>query len=211
VTEQEADPGATLSPERTAAFLDAAVAIALTLLILPLMEGVNDREHDGTAAGWFTANESALISFLVSFVMILMFWTIHHRLFRSVTVVTSGLMWLVGGWLLAIIWLPVATSMSGSFGDEDTLTRVVYIGSLILVCVMSFLVRTYLLAHPAISTATREHQTVGMAIEASMIILFAVALVIGVLVPAIGYWALFIMFLGGSVQRLLRRIIRGRR
>lgn len=211
MTDQEADPSTTLSPERTAAFLDASVAIALTLLILPLMEGVSEREHDGTAAGWFAANESALVSFLVSFVMILMFWTIHHRLFRSVTVVTSGLMWLVGGWLLAIVWLPVATSMSGSFGDEDTLTRAIYIGSLILVCVMSFLVRAYLRAHPGISTASREHQVIGMTIEASMIILFAIALAISVLVPAIGYWALLIMFLGSSVQRLLRRIIRGRR
>ncbi|WP_431805150.1 TMEM175 family protein [Microbacterium sp. bgisy203] len=199
-----------LSPERTAAFIDAAVAIAMTLLVLPLMESVTDHadidEH--TAAAWFGDHQQQLISFVISFVMILMFWMIHHRLFRRVTAVPSGLMWLVGAWLLTIVWLPVATAMSGAFPADDALTRAVYIGSLLLVSVASFVIRLYLRAHPEIDGRAEANARDGLALDSSLILLFGIALVVSVLVPQIGYWSLLIMFLSGVTQRLLRRLWR---
>lgn len=54
-----------LNAERTKAFVDAVVAIAMTLLILPLMDSVNDsaaRNH--TTAEWLVAERDQLQSFL---------------------------------------------------------------------------------------------------------------------------------------------------
>lgn len=199
-----------LSPERTAAFIDAAVAIALTLLVLPLMESVTDPPDGGehAAAAWFGDHQQQLISFIISFVMILMFWMIHHRLFRHITAVPPGLMWLVGAWLLTIVWLPVATAMSGAMPAQDTLTRAVYIGSLLLVSVASFIIRLYLRAHPQIDGRTEESARDGLALDSSLILLFGIALVVAVLVPQIGYWSLLVMLLSGVTQQLLRRFWR---
>ncbi|MCT9819493.1 TMEM175 family protein [Microbacterium sp. W1N] len=199
-------PEGYLSAERCAAFIDAVVAIAMTLLILPLMEGVSDAGGQGHSAGrWFADHQDQLTSFLVSFVMIALFWMIHHRLFRQVTAVPTALMWLVSAWLLTIVWLPVATSMSGQFSDADGLVRAVYIGSLFAVCAASFVIRLYVRAHPDISTVPTATVRGDLAVDLSMMIMFAVALGVTLLFPALGYWPLLLMFLTGVVQRLLRR------
>jgi len=70
---------------RVVAFVDAVVAIAMTLLILPLMESVSEvAAADEDTAQWFAGHDGQLISFVISFVIIAMFWMIHHRLFVRV-------------------------------------------------------------------------------------------------------------------------------
>ncbi|RLK52171.1 TMEM175 family protein [Microbacterium telephonicum] len=195
-----------LSAERCAAFIDAVVAIAMTLLILPLMEAVSDAGAEGGSAGrWFGDHQEQLTSFLVSFVMIALFWMIHHRLFRRISAVPTGLMWLVSAWLLTIVWLPVATSMSGQFSDAEGLVRVVYIGSLFAVCAVSFVIRLYVRRHPEISSAAPSATRGDLAVDLSMMIMFAIALGVTLLFPVLGYWPLLLMFLTGAVQSLIRR------
>lgn len=73
------------SPERLKAYTDAVVAIAQTLLILPLLESVAEaRTHHLTAPQWLTANGDAVVWFAVSFVLIGTFWIMHHRMFEHV-------------------------------------------------------------------------------------------------------------------------------
>jgi hypothetical protein len=49
--------------------------------------------------------------------------------------------------------------------------------------------------------------TAGIAADLSTVLLFAIALTVALLVPAIGYYALFLMLLTPLVQRLLLRLI----
>ncbi len=102
------------SPERLQAFTDAVVAIALTLLILPpLMESVGElADHDGTTAEWLAEEQYALLGFVLSFILIAVFWVHHHKLFRSVKRVDPGLLWLTVAWMFTIVVMPVATSLS---------------------------------------------------------------------------------------------------
>lgn len=45
-----------------------------------------------------------------------------------------------------------------------------------------------------------------MTADAAMVVLFSVALVVAVLVPAVGYTAPFLMLLMGPAQRVMRRV-----
>ncbi len=64
------------------AFTDAAVAIALTLLVLPLVDIVPEAAHSGEpAVAVVTDNLAPIGSFLLSFAVIARFWSVHHRLF----------------------------------------------------------------------------------------------------------------------------------
>lgn len=161
-----------------------------------------------TTARWFAENSAQLQSFLISFALILLFWMIHHQFFRHVRTVTRTLMWLLGAWLLTIVWLPVATAISGATDRDDLVAHIVYIGSLMLVAVVSLTIRLYLRARPELIDETRAEVAWNIAVDASMIILFGVALVLGVVFPAVGYWGMLVMFLTGLVQRLLRRVFR---
>jgi uncharacterized membrane protein len=66
--------------DRIIAFSDGVVAIAITLLILPLTE--IDRAEDATLANVVADNQSALFAFALSFAVIANYWTIHHAILR---------------------------------------------------------------------------------------------------------------------------------
>ena len=194
--------------ERPKAFVDAVVAIALTLLILPLMESVGDVAVAGEdTLTWFEDHHWQLLSFGLSFVLIAMFWMIHHRLFASVHRVTSMLLWLLGAWMLSIVWLPVATAIAGRMNDEDLFARVVYTGSLALTALISLVVRLYLRAHPELHSIERGDFAAGIAVDLSLVLLFLLALLLTTVFPSLGYWALAITVLSGPVQHLFVRML----
>ncbi len=207
---EEAETRGLFGAERASAFIDAVVAIAMTLLILPLMESVSDiGDAGGTTLLWLAEHEQQLVSFVLSFVIIAMFWMFHHRLFVLVEAITSGLMWLLVGWLLTIVWLPVATAITGAMDDDDNLAKIVYVGSMIATAFFSLAIRLYLRRHPQLHRNAATALTAGIAADLSTVLLFAIALTLALLVPAIGYYALFLMLLTPLVQRLLLRL--GRR
>ncbi|MBU4465788.1 MAG: DUF1211 domain-containing protein, partial [Actinobacteria bacterium] len=138
------------SAERVKAFTDAVVAIAMTLLILPLLDTVKEAAADGSSTlEWLQNNFSPILVFLLSFVIIANFWTSHHRLFARVESVTEFLLWITIAWMLTIVWLPVATAITGQM-ESDTLQRVLYIGSMTLTSVLLLCARLYLARHPAL-------------------------------------------------------------
>ncbi|MGG5258603.1 TMEM175 family protein [Phycicoccus avicenniae] len=207
--EPEDGPGPpTFVAERTTAFLDAVVAIAMTLLILPLMESVGDVAESGASAGeWFGEHDQQLVSFVLSFVLIAMFWISHHRLYASVQRVTVPLLCISMAWLLTIVWLPVATAMSGRFSDGDGLVKAVYIGSMIAICLMTLVTRAYLARQPELHDSSQTLLRRGMAVDIAQALLFTLALVLAVTVRSLGYSALFIMVLVGPLQGAVGRML----
>ena len=194
--------------ERPKAFIDAVVAIALTLLILPLMDSLGDAARSGDdTLTWLVGQRGQITSFLISFVLIMMFWMINLRLFSVVERVTEPLLWLLAGWVLTIVWLPIATAITGRMADDDILARVLYIGSLILTSLMSLAVRLYVRNHPNLRTGGDREVTNGAAIDISLAFLFTVALVLAAVFPVVGYYSLFVMLLSDPVQRIVRRLM----
>jgi uncharacterized membrane protein len=193
------------SVERLVFFSDAAVAIALTLLILPLMDGVGDAAREGLDAfGYLGRNLSALVSFVLSFVIIARFWRSHHRLFSALEWEPPGLFWLNMVWLLSIVFLPVATAITGAM-PVDRPQLVVYIGTM-LVAVLSLTVME-MVAWRHRDTWAEGARVSRDAIHASwsMVILMVVALAVALAWPVIGYWALLLLLLSHPVKVLLDR------
>lgn len=189
-------------------FVDAVVAIAMTLLILPLMESVADVAEAGASAReWFGEHDQQLVSFVLSFVIIAMFWITHHRLYARVERVTIPLLCISMGWLLTIVWLPVATAMSGRFSDDDALVKVVYIGSMIATCLLTLATRGYLARHPELHDSSTTMLRRGMAVDIAQALLFGLSLLVAVTVRPVGYSALFLMVLVGPAQAAIARLL----
>ena len=139
-----------LPAERLKAFADAVVAIAMTLLILPLMESVGDAAADHLSSfEWLNQNAGQLFSFALSFVLIANFWLTHHRLFAGIHRVTNGLLWLTIAWMFTIVWLPIPTALLGQL-ETDAGQEILYIGTLALTSLVMFLSRLYVLRHPSL-------------------------------------------------------------
>ncbi len=119
-------------------FCDAVVAIAITLLILPLVDAAS---NIGTLSvgELFAQNAFRLFVFVLSFAVIGNFWLVHHRLYEQVIDYNLPLLWANLLWLLTIVFLPFPTELLGSSGRRDLATYAVYIGTLILTSVATLL------------------------------------------------------------------------
>jgi uncharacterized membrane protein len=100
--------------ERLVYFSDAVVAIAITLLVIELRLpdlGPAPTEADLRAALLDLAPQ--IFSVLLSFAVIALWWTTHHRFFSSVERLDGWLILLDLAFLGAIAFLPFPTSMLG--------------------------------------------------------------------------------------------------
>ncbi|GAA5153586.1 TMEM175 family protein [Microbacterium pseudoresistens] len=201
-----------LPTERVKAFIDAVVAIAMTLLILPLMEGVIELGREGkTVLEYLDDDGDQIVSFLMSFVLIANFWLNHHRTFDRVGRTDPALLWLAVLWMLSIVWLPVPTAMLGAM-PTDTVQKVVYIGSLLLTALIMLAIRVYLRRHRDLHDVPDADLRSGVIAESLVCVLFVVAGLVAVLVPAIGYFAMFLVVLVMPLHRLVNaRVVRRER
>lgn len=199
------------SKERFTAFVDAVVAIAMTLLILPLMESVSDAASGRLSTEEFLDEHGGqLVSFALSFVLIANSWIGHHRQYHDVEVITRPLLWINVAWMATIVWLPVPTAMLGQM-ESDPLQAVLYIGTLILTQLTTLAGRIYVLKKPAFTTTDRQQIRFSAVADVASALLFGIALVIVVMVGSQGYYALFLLTLTGVLAKLLNRLIGARR
>lgn len=194
------------APERLKAFVDAVVAIAMTLLILPLLESVSEAATDQTPTGEFLVDhQGQIVSFVLSFVLIALFWMEHHRQYERVLRVTTPLLFINAAWMLTIVWLPVPTAMLGQM-DTDPLQALLYIGTLILTQVTTLAGKLYLMRHPEFTDLSAEKLRRGTVGDIAAIILFCVALPIAAWVHFVGYFALLLLAFSSPVEKLLDRL-----
>lgn len=200
----------TFPAERLRAFVDAVVAIAMTLLILPLMEaaseaGKHQAEHPNFGTREFFAEHDAQFGALaLSFALIAMAWIMHHRLYAVVERVTIVLLWLNVLWMFMIVCLPVTTALVGALRTDGGLV-VAYVGNLILLQLSSLLGRLYLLRHLGLTSATRRTIRHGVLADGVAVGLFVVALVLSLTIPVFRFTPLFLLALTDPITRLLSR------
>lgn len=185
------------------AFVDAAVAIALTLLILPLAELVPEAAtEDVPAAEIVTGNLAPIGSFLLSFAVIARFWVGHHRLFAWVEEATPALVSWNLLWVLTIVVLPFPTEMVGTYGDDPFVVRFYVL--VLLACSACLTAMTVLVDR---SATPGEGPPPGY-VRGSLVAtgLLAVAFVLVLVVPGVGYWALVVLVLSGAADRVSARM-----
>jgi len=194
--------------DRVVFFTDAVAAIAITLLILPLVDEVPSAADDGLSVAQFLQrNGSQVLGFVISFAVIARLWMAHHALFQHVRAHTPLLLWLNFTWAFTIALLPLPTAVISQF-SVDAPARGFYIGTMaasscVLTLLLVTIVRTPGLVDPAAPMS--ERAMLGSVISST---LFLVALLVGVLSSTIGLWAMLVLFLAGPLERLLTRPLR---
>jgi uncharacterized membrane protein len=83
-----------------------------------------------------------LLSYGISFILLGVFWYLHHLAFRYIKRSDNGLIWLNILFLMFIALIPFSTSLFGSYVKEQ-LPFVIYAGNLLLVNILRFLLWTY--------------------------------------------------------------------
>lgn len=127
---------------RVVTLTDAVVAIAMTLLVLPLVE-VAGEVDTANVGSLLTEHGDLLLSFAVSFVVIYVFWAAHGTALRRLEfmeVEPRGLRLLNLGWLLVIAFLPFPTAVVGR--DLNTTSAPIYIATMCTLSALTSLIVT---------------------------------------------------------------------
>jgi uncharacterized membrane protein len=114
--------------ERLILFSDAVFAIAITLLVIeikiPEIERKELTEQKILAA--LVHLIPKFIGFLISFLIIGQYWTVHHRLFGYVINFNNRLLWLNMLFLLSIALMPFSTGFYSEYAGMPVVTPVIF-------------------------------------------------------------------------------------
>lgn len=181
-------------------FSDGVVAIAITLLVLPLVSAA--AEESGDIATFLRDNTWQLFVFVLSFVVIGRFWMVHHDMYERIIGYTPGLMWANMLWLASIVFLPFPTQLLGSVDRESRITYLLYIGTMIVTCLAALLQQWIAVKNPDIQ-AEGAKGTLRLTGSVSILVVFVVALIVALVFPAIGLWSLLLVAVSGVLERFL--------
>jgi TMEM175 potassium channel family protein len=132
-----------LPTKRLETLVDGIFAIAMTLLVLGLaVPNINQPLSNTVIQNSFYTLIPNLFSFILSFILLAMFWNIHHRIFNQIKRINNTLMWINVIWLLFIVLVPFSASALGQYGNY-TLPNVIFNLNMLGIAIFLYLTRYY--------------------------------------------------------------------
>ena len=178
--------------DRIIAFSDAVVAIAITVLLLPLAEV--EIPEGGTLGDLIRENATLLGGLTLSWVIIAVFWMAHHRLFDRINFFDSLTIRLNFLWMFVIALMPLPTNI---LIESETTSATVgfYIGWMMLTSAILVAVQWRARHTPGMMDAdyvkspeAHESQIRSLLITG----VFGVCVLIAVIAPGIALWFLLL-------------------
>ncbi len=151
--------------ERLIFFSDAVFAIAITLLIIDIRLPAN---AGANLAGALRDLMPNFEGFVMSFLVIALYWMSHHRAFRYISHYDGRLVWINVLLLMSVVFLPFSSSLISAYGDQS-LAVIFYATNLAIIGGLFLLLWVYAaffgqLIDPRTPRLTVRRTTVALAI-----------------------------------------------
>lgn len=192
--------------DRLVNFSDAVVAIAITLLILPLVDTAGEIAHGASIIDLVEENGSQLMVFVISFAVIGRFWLAHHRMYERFANYNLALLWVNLFWLLTIVFLPFPTELIATRGVGSITTVTLYIGTMVLTTLATAVQQYIVIRNPELQ-AEEVRGTLRLSPSIVATAMMLAALVLAVAFPVLGLWPLLLLGLTGPVNAIVDRAL----
>jgi uncharacterized membrane protein len=194
--------------DRLLFFSDAVVAVAITVLALPLFSipGPSDGQ---TVLDVISVHSGQIITFVVTFVVMAVLWGVHNRVMNSLCAYNGAIFWLDMFWLIGFVFLPWPSTMYGAgdhWGSTDVGlfssdgTGALYWGTMAYISAIGTIVSIYINRNPQFikpidraywaQLGTTRARWRGVAFFA----IFILAGLVTVIYPLLGYWVLILIW-----------------
>lgn len=133
--------------ERLINFSDAVVAVAITVLVLAIVD-IQPNSDESTVWEIISDNSGQIFTFFFTFLVVGITWLSHNRVLNQLRGFDGLTFWLNLLWLASIAFLPWPSSMYGesiSWGNGDAMEQgggsaVLYWGTLAVISLLGFLI-----------------------------------------------------------------------
>jgi uncharacterized membrane protein len=191
--------------ERFLLFTDAVMAIAVTLLILPVVDEILALEsRDMNVLEILGELRGELFGFLLGFMVVMLLWLAHQQVFSIIAYANAWLIRLNVLWLLSITLLPFTTALIADHADEQA-TVLLYVGNVAL-SIYCLGASTWVLSRSpdlllpeASITADERHDAI---LNSSLI---TIVFILALLLPGLGFAVMLLLFLVEPLKRLWAR------
>lgn len=190
--------------DRLLTFVDAIVAIAITVLVLPLADVAGD-VGTGTVPELLAEHAAELYGFVLSFLVIAKLWLTHHAIVRGLVRQGRWVVSLTFAWTFTIVLLPFPTALVAEAPDDAT-TKILYMGTMAASSAVLSTIAWVIARNPEL----RDTQTPpDPAMAAAAVVAFLVALTISLAAPVTSYWPLLLLLLAEPAVRRVRAVRAG--
>lgn len=173
---RNADPG------RVLAFTDGVFAIIVTILVLDLE--VPDLGSGQSLRASLEQIRPTFLAFVVSFLLVGMYWAWHRVVFASVRFVNRDVVWLNLLFLLPVSMIPFVASMLGEYPTSATALHL-YGAVLVAATLLRVGIDWYLRRHPGLSWDPEDKQDrrIASILAAAPLLIYALAMALADSLP----------------------------
>jgi uncharacterized membrane protein len=179
-------------------FTDGVFAIIITILVLELK--VPDLGSGQSLSASLAEMRPTMIAFVISFLLVGMYWALHRTMFADVRYVNTKVVWLNLLFLLPTSMIPFAASVVGEYENNATALHL-YGTVLILATLTRTALYWYLARHPGLlwEPMSRQSRRLGGIMAVGPVLVYAIAIAVADIMPRLSvviYFALPLLYLG---------------
>lgn len=142
---------------RIDAFSDGVFGIAITLLVLELIQILHFQTSEGLL-NTLLHHWQSFLAFLIGFITILVCWINHHFAFEYIKKVDTNLMWINGFLLFVVTLTPFPTAVLAEYLEKEGGTALAVFGfNYFLISIGADGICTYAYNHNLIEEENREY------------------------------------------------------
>jgi len=178
--------------DRVVNFSDAVVAIAITILVLPLVDEASSIGH-GDVNHFLAGIGAQVYVFVFSFAVIAYYWFLHHTFFEQLQQVDRRIMLLNMLWLFGIVFIPFPTALIVDSNGPAGWATTIYMGTMLFLAIVQLAMKVYVQKHTVL-LAPGTNYIRGFIGSQIIVVLLVVAIVIATVFSSIGLWALMLLW-----------------
>ena len=195
------------TPNRLEALTDGVFAIVMTLLVLEIsIPEIAQPSLQAELPQRLLVLWPKLYSYVLSFLVLGILWTLHHRSFHSIKRSDNELVWLNIIFLMFVALIPFSTSLLGNYGTEE-ISLALYATNVLLALTMRLMIWIYATGKCRLVDSDINSKWVKLDKLISIGILLIFMLVIGVsfINVTVAFSILVLLMVTAVVMKLIAR------
>ncbi len=170
------------SPDRLLTFTDGVFAIIITILVLELK--VPDLGSGQALRESLMEIRPTFMSFIISFLLVGMYWVGHRSSFAQVRYVDRNTIWLNILFLLPVALVPFAAAVLGEYESEPTALHL-YGLVLITATLLRLALDSYIYRHPGLlwQQSSKGVRRVARIATGAPLVIYAIAMLVATWIP----------------------------